>query len=78
VNIVTHNRFGPFPRGTPTIGRLGAPLLSDEGFHTYYGMPPIAKGTVQGVLDIFHRAPLIASPAWRDLLETRGSQAVGV
>jgi hypothetical protein len=38
-------------------------------------MPLIAKGTAQGVLDIFHRAPLTASPAWRDLLETLGSQA---
>jgi signal transduction histidine kinase len=38
-------------------------------------MPLIAKGRVQGVLDIFHRAPLIASPAWRDLLETLASQA---
>jgi len=50
-------------------------LLRDESFVTYYGVPLIAKGQVQGVLDIFHRAPLQPDPDWTDFLETLATQA---
>ncbi|MBL6966569.1 MAG: GAF domain-containing protein, partial [Anaerolineales bacterium] len=39
-------------------GLKKAPLLGDEGFVTYYGVPLIAKGKVKGVMELFHRAPL--------------------
>lgn len=35
-----------------------APLLAEEGFVTYYSVPLVAKGQVEGVLEIFHRTPL--------------------
>ncbi|MBI3244798.1 MAG: GAF domain-containing protein [Chloroflexi bacterium] len=35
-----------------------APLLAEEGFVTYYSVPLIAKGQLEGVLEIFHRTPL--------------------
>ena len=34
-----------------------APLLAEEGFVTYFGTPLIAKGQVNGVLEIYHRLP---------------------
>jgi GAF domain-containing protein len=43
-----------------------APLLTGEGFQVYCGVPLIAKGVVEGVLEVFHRAHLIcASTKWK-------------
>ena len=53
----------------------GAPLLADEGFIAYYGVPLIAKGEVEGVLEVFHRAPLDPDREWMDFLETLCGQA---
>jgi len=52
-----------------------APLLSEEAFLAYCAIPLIAKGQVQGVLEIFHRAVLTPSRDWLDFLETLGGQA---
>jgi len=52
-----------------------APLLKDESFVSYYGVPLVAKGQVKGVLEIFHRAPLASDPDWREFLETLAGQA---
>ena len=41
----------------------------------YYGVPLIAKGQVQGVLDIYHRAAFQPDPDWTDFLETLATQA---
>ncbi|MDP1993433.1 MAG: PAS domain-containing protein [Syntrophales bacterium] len=52
-----------------------APLLADEGFITYYGVPLIAKGKVRGVLEIFHRTPLVRNQEWLEFLEALAAQA---
>lgn len=44
--------------------------LSGEDFVDYFGVPLVAKGQVKGVLEIFHRAPLLPDPEWIDFLET--------
>jgi PAS domain S-box-containing protein len=49
-------------------------LLTDEKFVSYYGVPLIAKGTVKGVLEIFHRAPLAHDAEWLQFLESLASQ----
>jgi putative nucleotidyltransferase with HDIG domain len=52
-----------------------ASLLDGEAFRAYYGVPLIAKGQVEGVLEIFHRAPLAPEPEWLDFLEALAAQA---
>ena len=49
--------------------------LIDEGFLEYYGVPLIAKGKVKGVLEVFHRAPLVVGMDWVSFLETLAGQA---
>jgi HD-GYP domain-containing protein (c-di-GMP phosphodiesterase class II) len=46
-----------------------------EGFMSYYGIPLIAKGQVQGVLEIFKRSPIDPTPEWFHFLEMLGGQA---
>lgn len=50
-------------------------LLTVENFVSYRGVPLITKGKVQGVLEIFHRVPLLPYPEWNDFLETLAGQA---
>lgn len=50
-------------------------LLTDEDFVCYYGVPLIAKGKVEGVLEVFHRLPLHPYPEWLDFLNTLAGQA---
>ncbi len=52
-----------------------AQLVRDEKFVAYYGVPLIAKGQVQGVLDLFHRGPVNPDRDWIDFLETLSTQA---
>ena len=52
-----------------------APLLAKEEFIAYYGVPLIAKGHVQGVLEIFHRAPLEVDMEWLEFLDALAGQA---
>lgn len=52
-----------------------AELLRDDDFIEYFGVPLIAKGTLKGVLEIFHRAPLNPDQNWVKYLETLGRQA---
>ncbi|MCE7904525.1 MAG: PAS domain S-box protein [Anaerolineae bacterium CFX3] len=52
-----------------------ASLLADEKFVCYFGVPLISKGTVKGVLEIFHRSPLNPDPDWLDFLQTLADQA---
>ncbi len=49
--------------------------LRNEEFMEYFGVPLIAKGTLKGVLEIFHRAPLNPDQNWVKYLETLGGQA---
>ena len=50
------------------------PFLAEEGFVTYYAVPLITKGHVQGVLEVFHRTPLEANGEWLAFLETLAGQ----
>ena len=50
-------------------------LLAEEGFVAYYAVPLIAKGTVLGVLEVFHRKRIASSEEWLSFLETLAGQA---
>jgi len=52
-----------------------APLLANEGFVDYYAVPLIAKGQVQGVLEVCHRSPVEPDGEWLQFLETLAGQA---
>ncbi len=56
-------------------GFLLSPLLSQEKFVAYCGVPLIAKGQIQGVLEVFHRSPLERNPEWGELLDALATQA---
>lgn len=51
-----------------------APLLTNESFVAYFGVPLIAKGKIQGVLEIFHRSPLEPDEDWMNFLNTLTSE----
>jgi PAS domain S-box-containing protein/putative nucleotidyltransferase with HDIG domain len=65
--------------GIPNINDVsslaGQPILSHETFSAYYAVPLVAKGRVQGVLEVFHRAPLAPDADWLDFLEALAGQA---
>ncbi len=50
-------------------------LLSADNFVSYFGVPLIAKGQVLGVLELFHRSRLDASPEWLNFLSALAGQA---
>ncbi len=54
---------------------LRSPTLGSEHFVSYIGVPLIAKGQVQGVLEIFHRSMLKPDSDWLAFLEMLGGQA---
>jgi hypothetical protein len=54
---------------------LSSPLLGEEGFSAYAGIPLIAKGQVKGVLELFHRAALAQDDEWLDFANALGRQA---
>lgn len=57
-------------------GRLAQALISaNEDFVDYYGIPLIAKGEIQGVLEIYHRTQLQANNDWLDFMEALAGQA---
>lgn len=58
---------------TGILGR--AELLAGEGFVAYYAVPLVVKGHVKGVLEVFHRAPLVHDADWLNFLETLAGQA---
>ena len=45
------------------------------GFISYYGLPLVAKGRVQGVLEILNRTPLQPDADWLEFLNSLGTQA---
>jgi putative nucleotidyltransferase with HDIG domain/PAS domain S-box-containing protein len=49
--------------------------LRDEGFVSYAAVPLVAKGQVNGVLEVFHREPLDPPRSWFDFLEALAGQA---
>lgn len=56
-------------------GFLRSPYFLLEGFVAYAVVPLVAKGQVEGALEVFHRAPLTADPDWFGFLETLAGQA---
>lgn len=50
-------------------------LLAGENFVGYHGVPLIAKGQVMGVLEIFHRTPVVRDKEWHDFLKALAAQA---
>ncbi len=64
----------PDLRQRPT-GSLRSPSFAGEAFVSAYAAPLIAKGQVQGVMEIFHRAPLQPDREWLEFLETLAGQA---
>ena len=56
-------------------GLSRSPWLAAEGFVSYFAVPLIAKGDVQGVLEIFHRAPVEPDNEWLEFLNTLATQA---
>lgn len=52
--------------------RRGA--LKGEGFVSYLGVPLVAKGQVNGVLEAFHRSPLRPDHEWLEFLEALARQ----
>ena len=52
-----------------------ARALAGEAFVSYYGVPLVAKGKIQGVLEVFQRAALEPDHEWLDFLNTLAGQA---
>lgn len=51
-----------------------APLMAEEGFVAGFFVPLIAKGKVQGVMEMFCRRALQPYPEWLDFLEALAGQ----
>jgi HD-GYP domain-containing protein (c-di-GMP phosphodiesterase class II) len=61
-------------RDQPNVSAMTA-MLSSEEFISYFAVPLIARGEVQGVLEVLHRTTLQPYPEWIDFLETLAGQA---
>ncbi len=55
-----------------------ARILSDEGFVSYYAVPLVAKGYVNGVLELVHRIPFNPDQDWLNFLDVLATQAAVV
>jgi HD-GYP domain-containing protein (c-di-GMP phosphodiesterase class II) len=51
-----------------------SPLLGQEGFVTYIGVPMLVKGQLKGVLEIFQREAFEADVEWLNFLESLARQ----
>jgi putative nucleotidyltransferase with HDIG domain/PAS domain S-box-containing protein len=49
-------------------------FVRDEDFRAYYATPLLAKGSVIGVLELFHRAPLNPDQDWLEFLDALSGQ----
>jgi len=56
-------------------GPLLSIMIEDEKFIGYYGLPLIAKGQVQGVMEIYKRSPFKRDADWENFVETLAGQA---
>jgi PAS domain S-box-containing protein len=52
-----------------------SPLLPQEDFIEYHGLPLVAKGQLVGVMEIFQRASVARSQGWLDFLNVLAGQA---
>jgi len=55
-----------------------ARILSDEGFVSYYAVPLVAKGYINGVLELVHRIPFRPDQDWLNFLDILATQAAVV
>ena len=53
----------------------GTDSFKDEGFASQYAIPLIAKGQIQGILQLCHRTELNPGQDWLDFLNTLAGQA---
>lgn len=60
---------------SPDTDFVRSPMFSQEGFVSYFGVPLIAKGQVQGILEIFNRSLITPDAEWLYFLEMLGGQA---
>jgi|GEM_PF-2182299 PAS domain S-box-containing protein/putative nucleotidyltransferase with HDIG domain len=65
----------PIPQPFSTGDPRGRALTGREGFVFGVALPLVSQGQVQGVLEIFHRAPLEPPPEWFEFLDALGTQA---
>lgn len=61
--------------GKESVAFFRPELIKAERFVSYFAIPLVAKGKVQGVLEIFNRSVLHPTPEWMDFLESLASQA---
>ncbi|MEI6181650.1 MAG: HD domain-containing phosphohydrolase [Chloroflexales bacterium] len=54
---------------------LSATLIAREGFHAYVATPLEAQGQILGVLELFHRTPLLPDREWLDYLDALAGRA---
>ena len=59
----------------PEAGFSESSRFKEEEFVAYYGVPLIAKGTLFGVLEVFHRSFLEPESEWENYLQTLAGQA---
>ncbi len=52
-----------------------SPLMKTEKFIEYYGVPLISKGSVKGLLEMFHRSPFKVDESWLEFMETLSGEA---
>ncbi len=52
-----------------------AKAVAKESFVSYFGVPLIAKGSIKGVLEVFHRDSLKPDEEWLGFLDTLAGQA---
>jgi len=52
-----------------------AELLAKERFVAYYAAPLVAKGQIEGVLEVFHRGPFEPTTDWLDFFAALAGQA---
>jgi PAS domain S-box-containing protein/putative nucleotidyltransferase with HDIG domain len=57
-------------------GRLGASVeaAAQVGFVSYWAVPMLTKGQLQGVIELYTRAPLVPDGEWFEFLETFADQ----
>jgi response regulator RpfG family c-di-GMP phosphodiesterase len=72
--VALHRRILRLP-GADAPGVPSQHALRDQGFAGYFGVPLVAKGRVEGVLEIFHRVALDPDQEWQEFLETLAGQA---
>ncbi|HKK27516.1 MAG TPA: HD domain-containing phosphohydrolase [Gemmatimonadota bacterium] len=56
-------------------GLVRSPDLQGEGFTSYAAVALVAKGRVNGVIEVFNRAPLAVNDDWQNFLEVLAGQA---